>query len=354
MVTNVRRLTHVLLFVIVLVSVYLSVCTPILFADEDDIADSTIATSTLSDPLASLRGLYKVDQLPSTGTPIGDFVIGPGKVDITVAQGSAETVEMLVSNRTGEARRFNVTVQDAQGSQNPKDAIVLLGDDRGPYSIRDYVSVPHTSFILNPNERAHIPVTITIPPNAEPGGVYGSVLVDTVALDAVVGDTTGTVPQSAIIAKIGTLFFVTIPGDVAREGKLLDFTTIPKRFFYGSGPIPFGILFQNIGTMHLAPYGEIRVRNMFGEEVGHMELEPWFVFPEAQRLREVTWDRDVLFGRYTASVSVNRSYDDIIDEMQFSFWVLPWKPLLLLFFSIFTVLFLIRLLFKNFEFKRRS
>lgn len=333
-----------LLFLIALPAVVRSEETPF-----PQVASSTVTeTITLTEPPP-----YVTEGIPGGGAVMGDFVIGPGKVDITIKPGETKVVEMTVTNRTGERHAFNVTVEDAEGSQDPNTSIVLLGNDTGPYSLKDYISVPHRHFELDHNQRAHIPVTITLPANADPGGVYGSVLIDTVAIDAKSGDSAGTVPQSAIIARLGTLFFVTIPGPVDKDGGLKDFSTSPKHMFYQESPINFGILFENKGSIHLAPYGEMRITNMFGEEIGFLQLDPWFVLPQALRLREVSWDRDFLFGRYTATVNINRSYDDIIDTMSYSFWVLPWKPLTGGFLVVFFVLFLIRTFFKKFEFKRK-
>lgn len=321
----------------------------------DESTVETVASTTASSTDVAVQMYeYPSDGLPGGGAVVGDFVVGPGKVDLTIKPGESQTIEMLVSNRTGERRKFNITMEDAEGSTDTAVPIVLLGDDRGPYSLKDYVSVPAQSFELDHNKRARIPVTISIPKDAEPGGLYGSVLIDTVAIKGEEGNTNGTAPQSAIIARIGTLFFITVPGDVAREGSLKDFTTVPPKQFYTEGPVSFGILFENTGSMHLAPYGEIRVTNIFGDEVGFIELDPWFVFPKSLRLREVTWDREILFGRYTATLSVNRSYENIIDTKSYVFWMLPWKPLLGVFTAVFVVLFIFRAFFRRFEFKRKE
>lgn len=313
------------------------------------------ATTTVSEPITPPQPVnpYPIEGIPGGDYVVGDFVVGPGKIDLTIEPGMSRTVEMTVTNRTGERRRFNLTVEDAAGSQDPATSVVLLGDDRGPYSIKDYISLPAKSFELEHNQRARVQVTINVPRNAEPGGLYGSVLVDTVAVDAVPGDGMGTAPQSAIIARIGTLFFVTIPGAVERSGSLIDFTTVPEQTFFQSGPVNFGIYFENTGTMHLAPYGEVSIRNMMGDEVGNVALEPWFVLPQSKRLREVTWNRELLFGRYVATVQVNRGYDDIIDTESFTFWVLPWKIVLGAFALVFLVVFIIRAFFRTFEFKRK-
>lgn len=296
---------------------------------------------------------YKTENIPGGDIVVGDFVVGPGKVDITMRPGETRVVEMTVTNRTGERRIFNIAREDAEGSYDTDTSIVLLGDDRGPYSMKDYVSVAATSFELDHGKRARIPVTITVPLNAEPGGLYGSVLIDTLAVEGQTGETPDTVPQSAVVARIGTLFFITIPGDVEKEGALVDFSTVGQQHYYQHGPIAFGILMENTGSIHLAPYGELRITNIFGEEVGYVQLEPWFALPQSLRLREVTWTRDMLFGRYTATVQINRSYDDIVDTMDYTFWVLPWKPVSGIFAVIFFIIFLIRAFFRNFEFKRK-
>jgi len=316
-----------------------------------DVSESTttpvVATEATEPP-------YQIDGIPGGEAVVGDFVVGPGKVDATVVPGESKVVFMTITNRTGERRIFNITVEDAAGTGDLRTPVRLLGESRGPYSLRDYLSIPHLSFELGHNERARVPVTISIPPDAEPGGKYGSVLVDTVALEQKTGDIVETVPQSAIIARIGTLFFVTIPGPVERDAELVEFGTLGKKKIFSEGPITFGILHENRGSIHIAPYGEIRVTNMFGEEVGYVELDPWFILPGSARIREITWDREFLFGKYTARADINRSYNDIIDSGEFTFWVLPWKLLAGGFGVIFVFIFLIRTFFRTFEFKRKG
>lgn len=311
------------------------------------------ATSVAVESPISYTNLYPVEQLGASATVIGDFVVGPGKVEVTLKPGQSKIVELLVTNRTGSDRIFNLTTEDASGSRDPGTAVVLLGSDRGPYSLREYLSVPHNRFQIKNNERARVPVTISVPADAEPGGYYGSMLVDTIAVTGESDDSGETAPQSAIVARIGTLFFITVPGDVEREGALVDFGTIPKQSFFQGGPIQFGVLFENTGSIHLTPYAEVRIKNMFDEEVGYLTLDPWFVLPQALRLREFSWNRDMLFGRYTATVSLNRGYNDLIDEKSLTFWVLPWKPIVGAFGVLFIVFFTIRSFFKKFEFKRK-
>lgn len=290
---------------------------------------------------------------PSDAIP-GDFVVGPGKAELVIKPGESKTIELMVTNRTGALRQFNFEVEDATGSYNTETPVTLLGDDRGPYTLKDYISYPHASIDLEYNERARIPVTVTIPADAEPGGRYGSLLVTTVTKEAEIDPAGGSSAASAIVSRVGTLFFVTVPGDIRTEGSLQSFATVPDKDFFTGGPISFQVLFENTGDIHLNPYGEIRITNLLGEEVGFVELDPWFALPKSLRSREVSWDRGLLMGRYTATAHINRGYDDLVDTQVITLWVLPWKVIIPVFIALFLIFFVIRFFAKNFEFKRRS
>ncbi len=313
------------------------------FAEED------VATSTSKNIEETRPYLYQKESI--TGGVVGDFVVGPGKVELTINPGESKTILISVSNRTGESRRFQIEVEDAKGSKDVSQTVVLLGNDRGPYTMKDFISVPSKTFELEHGKRARIPVTISVPQGADPGGRYGSVLFKTVAVPGASGGPGAA--QSPIEARIGTLFFITIPGPTNVGGEVSDFKTIPNKVWFKDGPVNFGITFENTGDIHLAPYGELRITNMFDEEVGFVEIEPWFVLPQAFRLREITWNREALFGKYTATLKINRSYDNVIDNKELTFYVIPVKVIVGTFVSLFFLFFIIRYISKNFEFKRK-
>lgn len=292
---------------------------------------------------------YQTDTVDVSNLGSKDFVVGPGKIEVTLNPGERKTVNIQVSNRMGDTRPFQIEVEDFTGSSDPQQTVVLLGGERGPYSLKDYISVPETVFELKNGERATIPVTIALPTDAEPGGLYGSVLLSTVSKKA-----STTASASAIVSRIGTLFFINVPGAVKADGKLASFDTASGRHFFNAGPIDFRLLYANNGSVHVNPYGEIRVKNMFGEEVGIVEVEPWFAMPSSLRLREVSWSREFLFGRYTAQAKINRGYDNIIDTATVSFWVIPWNILIAVCVGIFVLVFGLRFIFTRFEFKRKS
>jgi len=329
------------------VCVVFSTFAPVTFSQSDTVEGTN---SDVSAPITETFPPIKIEELPKTSTPVGDYVVGPGKTEIRVNPGQTVVRYITVANRIADGKAFSLVVEDMSGTADGSENVVLLGDKNGPYSLREYISFPNPKFSLDLNTRATVPVVISIPPNAEPGGYYGAVLVTT--QDAAPVGTTQA-PRSPMIARVGTLFFITVPGEAEVSGALKDVSTTNNKLWYQSGPVDFNVVFENTGSVHLNPYGEVRVTNLLGEEVGFVQLEPWFVLPRALRLREVTWDREVLLGRYKFTVKINRGYEDIVDEKQFVIWVMPWKVIGGVFVVLFIILFSIRFFFRTFEFKRK-
>ena len=297
---------------------------------------------------------YKTETISGLDPNRKDFVVGPGKTEVALNPGEQKNVDIIVTNRMGNDKIFKLEVEDFTGSQNVEQTVVLLGDDRGPYSLKDYLSFDESKFELKNGQRATIPVTISVPFDAEPGGLYGSVLVSVVSDSNEDGTIDGAHGGNVIVSRIGTLFFVQIPGDVKTEGVLEEFKTAGNKKIFSEGPIGFQLFYENTGNIHVNPYGEIAIENIFGEDVGFIEIEPWFAMPSSLRLREVSWDRGFLLGRYKATARINRGYDDIIDTKTFTFYVLPWKIVLGGFAGIAVLFLLVRWVMSRFEFKVRK
>lgn len=255
-----------------------------------------------------------------------DFVVGPGRIELEVAPGTSEIFELTITNRLGVDKDFAITLEDIAGSEDPAQAVVLLGSDAGPNSLRDLITLPTETIAIAHGERVRVPVTVTLPADAGPTGRYGSVVVS-VTSDA---NPANTGASSAIVSRIGTLVFVTTPGEVERQGNLEKFAVIGDKTWLKKGPVNFGILFRNSGNTHLNPYGEIRIFNMLNQEVGREEIPPWYVLPNAARLREIAWEKEPVFGRYTAVLSLYNGYENTPITDTYTFYVVSWWSIALL------------------------
>jgi hypothetical protein len=323
----------------------------VLFAQEPAVSTSTsTSTSTETIELPANQDWFAVERLIGT-VDNGDFVVGPGRSEINLQPGQSETVFISVANRISDDRTFRFEVVDVTGSTDGSSALSLVEGERGPYSIIDYISFPEETITLKLGDRARVPVTVSLPPDAEPGGYYGSILVSTVQIGREATDTA--LPRNPIIARVGSHVFLTVGGEQEYQGETVKISTIPDTSWYTKGPVDLGIFYENTGSVHLNPYGEVTVTNILGEQVGYVELEPWFVLPKSLRTREFTWDREFLFGRYTVEANINRGYDDVIDTVKTSFWVIPYQFIGAVFGGLFIIFLLIRLFLRTFEFKRK-
>ncbi len=284
-----------------------------------------------------------------------DFVVGPAKTEVFLKPGEKVTKSLSVLNRTDREQLFTVEVEDFTGSKDPNQVVVLLGNDRGPYSLRDYIEPEVNSFKLKSGQRAVMDVVISLPQDAEPGGHYGSVLVSSEPSrsenENEFDNTTKTV------SRIGVLYFVRIAGKVKEDARLVDFRLEGEKSFYEKGPFNFEVLFENSSSVHLTPSGTIKVKNMIGRTVKELKVDPFFSLPDSLRAAKIAWDGGFAFGRYTAEVNLARGYQespDQTDTMSVSFWVLPWKIVVGLIIVIVIAFFILRKLLRSFEIKRKK
>lgn len=295
---------------------------------------------------------YQVQDLPGAEIK-NDFVLGPGKIEITGDRGQKAAREMYITNRTSKSLTFKIEIEDFIGSRNPEETVVLLGDQKGPYSLKDYIHPEISEFTLKSKQRMILPVQITVPEDAQPGGLYGTLLISTVPspdeIQKEAGMTTG---GNVNITRLGSLIFVRVKGDVKEEGALKSMVT-PKGKFFQSGPIVFDLLYENTGNVYLNPYGIIEIKNIFGKKIDEIKVDPWFAMPDSLRLRELKWGegKKMLMGMYTAHASINRGYQNIIDKADASFWVFPWKILLAGFGALLLVIFFFKWIFSKVEFR---
>ncbi len=309
-----------------------------------------IFTVLLSSVVKAESG-YKIEDLEDTNN-YGDFVVGPGKTELQLEPGDSTVINLTVTNRMGVDKTFKFTTEDFKGSNNSEETVVLLGNDRGPYSLKDYITFDSDTVTLKHGQRVTVPLTIKVPYDAQPGGLYGAVLVQTVSKKADKDISSNT--ANALVTRVGTLFFVKVPGPTKTEGSISEFYIPGNRKFLTTGPVKFNIQFKNTGNVYLNPYGQIKIRNIVGSEVADIEVKPWFAMPDSTRFREVTWDRLFAFGRYTATAEINRGYDNKIDTLSYSFWVIPVLPVVIVLVVLLVIAFLIKIIFSKFEIKKKS
>lgn len=291
---------------------------------------------------------FQIQQLPGTETK-NDFVLGPGRTEVVMDRGGEATREIIITNRLGSEMKFKVEIEDFVGSRDVEQNINLLGLQKGPYSLRDYLFPDVMEFTLQHGERIFLPVKISIPSDARPGGLYGAVIITTEPVSAPGEKNTA---QIRTITRLGSLFFVRVNGEAIEEGRLVDFTA--DKAWYEKPPVIFKITSENNGNVHLANSGKIEIKNLLGRVVGSIAIQPYFVLPDSLKAKEARWEKGLMLGRYMATIALNMGYKDKIDYKTVIFWVLPWKVIAVFLIIAVLIASLITWIAKNFKITRKG
>lgn len=237
-------------------------------------------------------------------------------------------------------------------------------EDRDGHGLASWITLESSApFTIAPKERVNIPFTITVPPNAQPGGHFGAIHIGTTQL----GATQDKDPQVGILAATSALLFVRVGGDVRDDMAIRRFET--NRRFSTHLPVIFGIRMENNGSTHLTPVGNILISDMFGREVATLPInaaDKRRVLPGSIRRFDVPWIRETLpvgaselrqqwknfaFGKYTATVILN--YGDPAQQKTLTatteFWVLSWMVIGIALASVLILWLLARTVLRHYD-----
>ena len=287
--------------------------------------------------------------------PQNDFVVEPGKTEIFANPGETVTKNITITNRIGKTVKFKLTTEDMIGTSDPLSPIRLLGDEVGPYSVKNFIQPEINEFSLDLGEKITIPVKVSIPLDAEPRGYYGALIVSNEPDVIESEQSTQTEGKARLISRIGSLFLLRINGEGKESGNLEDFKIIgPKQSFYENRPSGFEIAFKNTGNVHLVPHGLITIRNILGKTIGEIPVDAYFSLPDSVRYREVLWEAGTGIGRYTANLSLYPGYGNENQELSIAFWIIPWKILIATFIGLVIFISLVYYILTRFELKKKK
>ena len=266
-------------------------------------------------------------------SPIYNFGIDPG--------GSAQEI-VKVRNVGDKTQTFYPEVFDFKplNETGTPQFILAKESENYTYSLASWVKISTEGITLKPNESAALNFTINVPKGAEPGGKYAGILFGTSP-----PQTSGT--QIAISNKVGALLLVRISGDAKELATLKEFSS-PKNF-YEYPPVDLVVRVENKGNVHVAPKGNIEIKDIFGRKVAVLPVNEknGNVLPES--IRRFDKDTDALtwkpggftIGRFSANLLL--TYGDSGKQLSasLSFWVIPWKILIVLLLAIIILILLI-------------
>ncbi|HEY9583180.1 MAG TPA: DUF916 domain-containing protein [Candidatus Paceibacterota bacterium] len=279
-------------------------------------------------------------------TSANSFLVSPAHKELEIRPGTKKTFDISLTNQSGKLMRFVIGSEDVvasdQGETNTLDTVT------GPYSLRQYISVPFKEIQLEAGKTMSIPIDIEIPGDETNSGLYGAVTISAISEGS--DGRNGT--AAVLTSKIAVVVFVRTNEDLNLDAHLDKFDTASGSHVFTRIPVVFAISYKNSGSTHVRPIGTVMLRNIFGRTIEDIPVSSWFVLPMSTRSRTVQTNSGFLFGRYTVELVISGGEGLDIEKRKFSFWVLPWKYLFFALGSLITVIIL-RRIFMNLDIRIR-
>ncbi len=243
--------------------------------------------------------------------------ISPVKFELSANPGDELRNVLRVYNDTAEAVVVSINIDNFSPTGEGGQVVIDEESPDSGFSLKSWVEIVESQFTLEPRTSKAFEFVVRVPANAEPGGHYGSILA------SLAPATTGGGALS-ITQRVGALLLLDVSGEVTEKMYVAEFAA-PN--FSEYGPVELTLRFKNDGSIHLKPRGFVTITNMFGKEVGTVDVPQSNILPQSIRKFDLSWGEKYLYGKYTAKLSaIYGSGNEALTSVT-EFWVIPWKLL---------------------------
>lgn len=276
------------------------------------------------------------------GPPVINLSADPGQtIKTNISIRDISSTNLLVK---GQVNDFTADGEDG----TPK--ILLDPNETSPYSLKGWLSAL-PEMVLKPKEVRELPITISVPSNASPGGYYGIVRF------------TGTPPELngtgvSLSASLGSLILLKVNGDATHKLSVAEFSVNHNGKggpVFETAPLTFVARLSNTGNIHETPSGLVTITDMFGHQLATLGVNqpPHDVLPGSIRRFETSLDstnigNKFLFGKYTAVLTLDYGTNQKVDAT-ITFWVIPYTLITVIIVALIAGFFGIRFLVKRYN-----
>jgi hypothetical protein len=260
------------------------------------------------------------------------FQISPPTSNYAANKGTTVNGTMKVTNLTGAPLTVNVGKQNFVA--NGEEGQIELVNNADPlYSLAPWFNIATPQLNIPGRGTVELHYSIAIPPNAEPGGRYGSITFSSIPPTLAPGQSGAAVQQT-----IGSIIFLRINGPAHEQLNVEQFssgtgsstTNWVTKTLFPSGPVDFLTRIKDTGNVHEKPTGTVTVKNMLGLTVAKLPLDSHFVIPQSIRRWYNTWDpKGLQIGRYTATLTATYAGNKTLTATT-SFLIFPVKTAIII------------------------
>lgn len=245
--------------------------------------------------IAIISGVLLVSPLQASA-----LTVSPPRVELQGNPGEVLKQDVTLTNDTKNTQIFYSSFKnfEAQGETGNPSFVDSKNDLDTWMSTEESVALKAGQSII-------VPVTISIPDKAEPGGHFAAVFWGT-APDVSSGS------NVSIGAKVGMLILLSVNGDVKEEAGLVSFSTSENKTFYNTLPVSFVYRFKNDGGDRVKPVGKITMHDIFYIAEDKIDVNPASgnVLPGSTRRFDVDWVKNPRSKDYVEPTGVFAKFFD--------------------------------------------
>jgi hypothetical protein len=273
--------------------------------------------------------------------------ISPAIVELNAEKGKTYTLNLKVTNVTLTQLVYSTTVNDFDAKDETGAANVLLISTLPPTaSIITWLKTD-SEFTLGSHESLSLTAQVTVPADAEAGGHYG-----VLRFSGHAPDVSGT--GVGLSASAGMLVLIRVAGNITESANLASFYTANganQSSFFETAPIDFVTRIKNDGNIHVKPTGTITIQDAFGNTVGTVPVNDTkaIVLPSSIRRFDGEYKSGWMFGMYTANLTLGYGTTGQAITNTITFWVIPYKLILVLLLALVTFVFIASRLIKAYN-----
>ena len=245
------------------------------------------------------------------------LVVSPPRIDIEGKPGETLQQTIKVTNNSLDkslilkAFPIDFVVLDDLGTP-----VKVTESASGRYLASPWFTLEQSELSLAPKETTQLIVLINIPKDALPGGHYAGIFFEPVESKGLKQTVSYTSTQ------VGSLFGITIAGDLKYDALIKDFSTSLNLVEFG--PIHFNAIIENQSDTHIRPSSNITIHDMIGRKLADVPLSEINIFPFTSRSLDGVWDNVWGLGRYTATLTSTYG-PGLVASRTIYFWIMPYR-----------------------------
>ncbi len=283
-----------------------------------------------------------------------NLTTSPLPISLVAKPGETVSTELRIKNSGTKTETLKVGLM--KFSANSEDGKPQLKERETGDDYFDWVSFSQNQFIAQPNEWKTITMTIKLPPSAAFGYYYAVTF-------SRANSTPSTTQSQSLVGGTATLVLLEakVP-NAKRQVELTSFTATKKGYEFL--PVTFNVTLKNTGNIHVAPSGTIYIiKGKTQVDTIPVNVTKGNILPDSKRTFTSLWTKgfpvyeqkeangsvvqkngqpvynlswklneakNLRFGKYTAHLTV--VYDDGVRDVPLdasvSFWVIPWRILI--------------------------